>query len=254
MGEKKTPESFRVSCERFIFLDIIAGNDSDDEGTPAASPAPSASSGRKGKSRASARSSSAAPQPSYVTESATVPSSQRREDADQRMEETSLREGDPSADSSWQDTEPHFTAKADIESAIVKMITDNNTDGKETGLGEIGSRLVKIYPDFDIRNYNYSKLSEFLSDFPSLSVINKDNAVWVSLKSTPDSEIEKQIHQIFARHKTNDMNISALKSELSDLNPNLDASIRKSGVTRFSVYLNRNIHSVEVNGRHVTLK
>ncbi len=220
MGEKKTPESFRVSCERFIFLDIIAGNDSDDEGTPAA----------------------------------TVPSSQRREDADQRMEETSLREGDPSADSSWQDTEPHFTAKADIESAIVKMITDNNTDGKETGLGEIGSRLVKIYPDFDIRNYNYSKLSEFLSDFPSLSVINKDNAVWVSLKSTPDSEIEKQIHQIFARHKTNDMNISALKSELSDLNPNLDASIRKSGVTRFSVYLNRNIHSVEVNGRHVTLK
>ncbi len=32
MGEKKTPESFRVSCERFIFLDIIAGNDSDDEG------------------------------------------------------------------------------------------------------------------------------------------------------------------------------------------------------------------------------
>ena len=36
MGEKKTPESFRVSCERFIFLDIIAGNDSDDEGTLAA--------------------------------------------------------------------------------------------------------------------------------------------------------------------------------------------------------------------------
>ena len=254
MGEKKTPESFRVSCERFIFLDIIAGNDSDDEGTLAASPASPAPSGRKGKSRASAKSSSAAAQPSYVTESAAVPSSQRREDADQRMEETSLREGDPSADSSWQDTEPHFTAKADIESAIVKMITDNNTDGKETGLGEIGSRLVKIYPDFDIRNYNYSKLSEFLSDFPSLSVINKDNAVCVSLKSTPDSEIEKQIQQIFARHKTNDMNISALKSELSDLNPNLDASIRKSGVTRFSVYLNRNIHSVEVNGRHVTLK
>ena len=278
MGEKKTPESFRVSCERFIFLDIIAGNDSDDEGTPAASPAPSASSGRKGKSRASARSSSAAPQPSYVTESAAVPSSQRREDADQRMEETSLREGDPSADSSWQDTEPHFTAKADIESAIVKMITDNNTDGKETGLGEIGSRLVKIYPDFDIRNYNYIRRQflytnlnqllfaafRFFRDNYNLAYLIHsiyihysflfDNAVWVSLKSTPDSEIEKQIQQIFARHKTNDMNISALKSELSDLNPNLDASIRKSGVTRFSVYLNRNIHSVEVNGRHVTLK
>ena len=29
MGEKKTPESFRVSCERFIFLDVI--DDSDDD-------------------------------------------------------------------------------------------------------------------------------------------------------------------------------------------------------------------------------
>ena len=26
MGEKKTPESFRVSCERFIFLDVISGS------------------------------------------------------------------------------------------------------------------------------------------------------------------------------------------------------------------------------------
>jgi hypothetical protein len=47
--------------------------------------------------------------------------------------------------------------------------------------------------------------------------------------------------------------LSVLKEELEDMNPNLDATIRKSGVTRFSVYLNRNIHSVEVNGRHVSL-
>ena len=39
-----------------------------------------------------------------------------------------------------------------------------------------------------------------------------------------------------------------------ELNPNLEASIRRSGVTRFSVYLNRMIGSVEVNGRHVLLR
>ena len=37
------------------------------------------------------------------------------------------------------------------------------------------------------------------------------------------------------------------------MNPNLSATIRKSGVTRFNVYLNRMIHSVEVNGKTVTL-
>ena len=31
MGEKKTPESFRVSCERFIFLDVISGNSDSEE-------------------------------------------------------------------------------------------------------------------------------------------------------------------------------------------------------------------------------
>ena len=31
MGEKKTPESFRVSCERFIFLDVISGSSDSEE-------------------------------------------------------------------------------------------------------------------------------------------------------------------------------------------------------------------------------
>ena len=35
MGEKKTPESFRASCERFIFLDVIGNNDEDEETVPA---------------------------------------------------------------------------------------------------------------------------------------------------------------------------------------------------------------------------
>lgn len=134
------------------------------------------------------------------------------------------------------------------------MITDNSADDKETG-AYIGSRLVKIFPDFDIRNHHYSKLSEFLTGFPSLQVTNRYNVIWVTLKSTPDTEeVEKQIQSIFARHNTADMNISMLKIKLQDLIPNLDATIRKSGVTRFSVYLNRKIPSVEVNGQRVSLK
>ena len=134
------------------------------------------------------------------------------------------------------------------------MITDNAAEGKETGLGEIGSRLIKIFPDFDVRNYHYSKLSEYLKDMDAIKVENRDNAVWVSLNSSSDSEIERQIHQIFEKHDTNDMYINTLHKELEAMNPNLSASIKKSGVTRFSVYLNRMIKSVEVNGRHVLLK
>ena len=44
------------------------------------------------------------------------------------------------------------------------------------------------------------------------------------------------------------------QQKLDEINDKLDATIRKSGVTRFSVYLNRMIPSVEVNGRHVMLR
>ena len=217
MGETKTPETFRVSCERFIFLDIV-----DDDAEEAAKPSRAKQNKKKSSSKKNKASAAADVSASY--------------DAD--------------ADGNG---EASFTDQATIENAIVKMITDNSVDGKETGLGEIGSRLVKIFPDFDIRNYHYTKLSEYLADFDSLAVTNRDNAVWVSLKSSSSGEIETQIRRIFERHNTDELDIHQLKEELQDLNPNLNASIKKSGVTRFNVYLNRMIPAVEVNGSRVTL-
>ena len=256
MGEKKTPESFRVSCERFIFLDVIesevpgAGRMSEDSNSQAAeavqqSSAQEASPGRSASSQTTARRRRAA----VVSEAA--PSYKSVTSGSQKT--PAVEEVDAESDYDT-DSEALFTDKATIENAIVSIITDNSAEGKETGLGEIGSRLVKIFPDFDVRNYHYSKLSEYLKDFSSLKVENRDNAVWVSLNSSPDSEIEQQILRIFKRHGTDDMYMTTLKKELLELNPNLDASIRRSGVTRFSVYLHRMIGSVEVNGRHVLLK
>lgn len=268
MGEKKTPESFRVSCERFIFLDVIEGEEAHPRraaadtygnsgsygtygaggtngagsasGSDSASGQPDSSGGRSQAAPASRKRRTAVSEPAGTYKlSSPLPKMPEEPDTDQ--------EDDSDSDAS-------FTDKATIEAAIVSIITDNAAEGKETGLGEIGSRLVKIFPDFDVRNYHYSKLSEYLKDFPSLKVENRDNAVWVSLNSSTDSEIEQQILRIFKKHNTDDMYLATLQKELLELNPNLEASIRRSGVTRFSVYLNRMIGSVEVNGRHVMLK
>lgn len=249
MGERKTPESFRVSCERFVFLDVISGSgDSDEVGSTAKSKGKETRKRTAGTKTAggagTAKGSPAAGVKKHAVGTASVAEAAAGY-GDAAGEE--FLPGDAPAE------EPGFTDKADIEEAIVKMITDNAADGKETGLGEVGSRLVKIFPDFDIRNYHYSKLSEFLKDLPSINVTTRDSGVWISQKITADSEIEKQILTIFKHRDTDDLLISVLKQELEDMNPNLDATIRKSGVTRFSVYLNRNIHSVEVNGRHVRL-
>lgn len=301
MGEKKTPESFRVSCERFIFLDVIDSEDDSEDYTPPVRrqrtgrrPAGNAANngqsgyysapngiisdtgsnssdaGTNGPGAVSGGSSigSGSGGGNPAVSRSTAPAGRRKKVS--ALAEPSVAYGVPvrngagemesslSALGSVQDfdsdSESAFTDKATIENAIVKMITDNTAEGRETGLGEIGSRLVKIFPDFDIRNYHYSKLSEYLKDFPSLKVENRDNAVWVSLNSSPDSEVERQIKGIFEKHGTRDMYLTTLRKELEQINPNLEATIRRSGVTRFSVYLNRKISSVEVNGRHVLLK
>lgn len=193
MGEKKTPESFRASCERFIFLDVLqSALDEDNAGVS---------------------------QNDAYEEGLTPLSEQEH-------------------------TEP--VTKQALENAIINMISDNSAVGKETGLGEIGSRLEKLYPDFDIRNYNYSKLSAFLKDFDSLSVVTRNKAAWVSLKVSTLKEVEGQIADIFAKNKTTTMNIGRLKDELQKVNPALNATIKQSGVTKFSVFLEKKIPTVRI--------
>ena len=68
-----------------------------------------------------------------------------------------------------------------IEEAVIKIITENQNDDRETGLGEVGSRLVKLYPDFDVRRYGYSLLSKFLETFPKLKLKQDGTQVTVML-------------------------------------------------------------------------
>lgn len=282
MGERKTPEAFRVSCERFIFLDVDSEDDSENASSAASSAAKTKSAAKKktaakttskrssgtasagasaGSTSAAAAASgsssapgasvsgfSASAQPVFSDESV----SQRAESYRTHAIDTSFDEDEGSYSFDSADV-PSFTPREAIERTIIDIIDDNNADGKDTSLGEIGQRLATIYPDFDTRNYGYSKLTSFVKDLPRLQMTSHDNAQWVSLKGSSDGDIEQQIIGIFRKHGTRDLDIGLLKQELSAVNPNLDDTIRKSGVTRFNVYLNRNIHSVEVNGPTVTL-
>ena len=72
-------------------------------------------------------------------------------------------------------------SKEQVEEAVVKIITENQNDDRETGLGEVGSRLVKLYPDFDVRRYGYSLLSKFLETLPKLKLIQEGTKVSVTL-------------------------------------------------------------------------
>lgn len=78
-------------------------------------------------------------------------------------------------------------SKERIESAVVSIVTDNQNNGRTTGLGEVGSRLQKRYADFDVRNYGTNQLRKLLDEFESVRVVKEGNSVTVLLTEDAQS-------------------------------------------------------------------
>lgn len=85
----------------------------------------------------------------------------------------------------------NFLKQTTIENAIIEIVMENDNKGRQTGLGEIGSRLQKKYSDFDVRNYGYSSLSTFIEEIESFALKKVNNTVIVGLKE--DNSIKKQV-------------------------------------------------------------
>ena len=154
MGEEKTPRSFRTACSQFTVLEnLIDEEDLQDE-----------------EARENAKSAAA----KTSEESAGKVSKNKK---------AAARNG-------ANDKESTSISKEVIESAIISIITENENKDKETGLGEIGSRLLNKYPDFDVRNYGYSLLSRFLEEIPSLKLVKNNTMVSVELVANRETEGE----------------------------------------------------------------
>lgn len=67
-----------------------------------------------------------------------------------------------------------------IRLAIRTIVIENSDEDEWTFIGTIGNLLVKRYPDFDVRNYGYNKLTPFIESldlFDIKSVRTKDTNV-----------------------------------------------------------------------------
>ncbi len=78
-----------------------------------------------------------------------------------------------------------------VEQAVVDIITDNQNNGKATGLGEIGSRLQKRYPDFDVRSYGTNLLSKLLEEFTRVRITKDHSSVTVELADAPEEKADR---------------------------------------------------------------
>ena len=57
------------------------------------------------------------------------------------------------------------TGRKDIEKAIVKIVRDSKDEEGWILISDIGTKLPKLYPDFDVRNFGHKKMLPFLESF-----------------------------------------------------------------------------------------
>jgi hypothetical protein len=109
-----------------------------------------------------------------------------------------------------QKTSKNMTELNVIKTTVLKMMNEVDTEDQSMNIGELGSKLVKRYPDFDVRNYGYTKLSRLLRDFDFLKIDAKGKngtSIYVSLKpnqvNTPKStDPQKKTRKPNRRKKT----------------------------------------------------
>lgn len=132
----------------------------------------------------------------------------------------------------------NVVAKKKIADAIVEIITTNENHGKDTGLGEIGSALVKKYSDFDVRNYGYSSLSRFIEEIDSFELRRNKTSISVILTSDA-KEIENFAVETVRGAGVTGIGIGQLAQKIYDHYPNF--KVKKLGYSTFQKF----VHSID---------
>ncbi|CDA13863.1 putative uncharacterized protein [Firmicutes bacterium CAG:212] len=144
-----------------------------------------------------------------------------------------------------KDGKKNEVTKGQIEESVIKIITENQNNDKETGLGEVGSRLVKLYPDFDVRRYGYSLLSKFLETFPKLKLKQDGTQVTVMLYEDKSRKemLEEFIVQQIKEAGVQGILLGTLGNRIH--NKFKDFKVRDYGYSQFKQYV-QSLRNVEV--------
>ncbi|WP_243413599.1 NYN domain-containing protein [Pseudoflavonifractor phocaeensis] len=143
MGERKTPGPFIVACDKFVYIEVIraAGE----------------------KARQAAREAARAAEAERARQKAEQERQERERQEQEKADATKKRRKKPEP---VPKPEPPKAENSEplVPEDIVELLADSVEDlADEEGyafMGELGNLLVKKQPDFDPRNFGFSKLTK----------------------------------------------------------------------------------------------
>ena len=143
-----------------------------------------------------------------------------------------------------------------IQEAIVEIITENENNGRKTGLAEVGNSLLKKYSDFDVRSYGYSSLSRFIEEMrDTFTLHKKDNAIYVKLEdvSLKREQLESYVREQVKNSNGEGVDLAALGQKLHKKYP--DFKVKEYGYSTLQKFVSQmdGLELVTENGLQKTV-
>ncbi len=155
MGEQKTPKAFISACNKFKYLDILAGNSK------------KAQKDARAESKRAAKKNSRAAEAvkaKGAAEAAKLAADARAAEASAASEKIKAAQTAARAEEYEEDEEDtgEITSLEDIRLALIAILNEESDEDGWVSTSDLGNRLLKRFSDFDVRNYGFSKLTPFL--------------------------------------------------------------------------------------------
>lgn len=150
-------------------------------------------------------------------------------------------------------TKENISSKT-IQEAIVEIITENENNGKKTGLGEVGSSLLKKYSDFDVRSYGYSSLSKFIEEMEdTFTLYKKETTILVGLKddSLKREQLEEYIRECVRQSMGEGVDLASMGQKLHKKYP--DFKVKEYGYSTLQKFVSQ-IQGIELIPESETVK
>ena len=133
MGESKTPNSFIAACNKFKYLDILSAADEKEPEEPV------------------------------------KPEQAKRPQPKKAARKTPAKPAKPELPKEEDPEEPKTSLRT-IRRALRSIVRENSDEEDWIFIGKVGNILGKRYPDFDVRNFGFSKLTPFLDSLDMFEI------------------------------------------------------------------------------------
>lgn len=151
--------------------------------------------------------------------------------------------------------------KSQIETAIQSVIDTASDEDGWISLGELGSILVKRFPDFDVRNYGYKKLSDFILTFDEFINKKLNGQIYIRRSTTlqmASIDVKSIVIAIYEKYSDEDgwAKFCDISNEFVKSYPDIDIKAlgfgkMKSFINSFGIFEFRNIPSTEHKGQNI---